>query len=80
MIVKEERIGGQRLILGDCREIMGSLQFDAICTDPPYGIGYISTLQGLGATKFNAIANDEGARGSAPNTCDEMRRDCLWGK
>lgn len=39
MIIKEERIGGQRLILGDCREIIGGLAFDAICTDPPYGIG-----------------------------------------
>lgn len=38
-IVKEERIGGQRLILGDCREIIGGLTFDAICTDPPYGLG-----------------------------------------
>jgi hypothetical protein len=39
VIVKEERIGGQRLILGDCRDIIGGLVFDAICTDPPYGIG-----------------------------------------
>lgn len=40
-IIKEERIGGQRLILGDCLEIMPELgRFDAVVTDPPYGINY----------------------------------------
>lgn len=37
-IKKEERIGGQRLILGDCLEVMKELgRFDAVVTDPPYG-------------------------------------------
>ena len=39
-IVKEERIGNQRLILGDCLAVMPTLgRFDACVTDPPYGIG-----------------------------------------
>lgn len=46
-ILREERIGGQRLILGDCLAVMPGLEpapgmtggrFDAVVTDPPYGI------------------------------------------
>lgn len=40
MIRKEERIGGQRLILGDCLEVMPLLgKFDLVLTDPPFGVG-----------------------------------------
>ena len=38
---RREVIGGQTLLLGDCREILPGLTFDAVCTDPPYGIGAI---------------------------------------
>ena len=40
MILKEERIGGQRLILGDCLQVMAQMDagsIDMIWTDPPYG-------------------------------------------
>jgi DNA modification methylase len=40
MILREERIGGQRLILGDCLSVMATLadgSVDMIWTDPPYG-------------------------------------------
>ena len=38
-ILREERIGNQRLILGDCLAVMPTLgRFDAVVTDPPYGM------------------------------------------
>jgi site-specific DNA-methyltransferase (adenine-specific) len=39
-IIKEERIGGQRLILGDCLDCMAEIEsqsIDLVLTDPPYG-------------------------------------------
>ena len=56
MIIREERIGGQRLILGDCREIIGGLEYDAICTDPPYGLGDL--WQGGGGKSKSSWAFD----------------------
>jgi DNA modification methylase len=41
-IKKEVTIGDCRLILGDCLEVMPTLgKFDAVITDPPYGINWI---------------------------------------
>ena len=38
--MREEIIGDARLILGDCREVLPTLErVDACVTDPPYGIG-----------------------------------------
>ena len=38
-ILRKEIIGGQTLILGDCLAVMPGLgRFDAVVTDPPYGI------------------------------------------
>jgi len=56
MIIKEERIGGQRLILGDCLEVMPLLgNVDAVVTDPPYGMAFKSNRRTVAHKK---IAND----------------------
>ena len=53
-IIREERIGGQRLILGDCLQVMPLLgPVDAVLTDPPYGIGSWS------ATGGNSLRQEE---------------------
>ena len=57
-IIKEERIGGQRLILGDCIKVMPELgRFDAVVTDPPYGMSFRSNHRSV---KHRDIANDDG--------------------
>ena len=57
-------LGRHRLYCGDSLEpgrlgqLLGGRQADFVCTDPPYGVGYRSTLARRGRRK-QAIANDE---------------------
>ena len=54
MIRRKEVIGNQTLILGDCLEVMPTLgRFDAVVTDPPYGIRYSPGGGGGGITDAN---------------------------
>lgn len=49
--MRKETIGNCTLYLGDCKEIMPLLgNFDALVTDPPYGLG--KKMQGGGAKKW----------------------------
>lgn len=62
MILREEIIGGCRLILGDSVKLAGSsdvLGYSAVLTDPPYGIGYKSGHATDDLWSEDAIRNDE---------------------
>lgn len=54
-IREDVSIGPCRLILGDCREVMGDLDFDAIVSDPPYGINFQHSGGGRGGNLNNWI-------------------------
>lgn len=61
MILREERIGGQRLILGDCLKVKPMLgRFDAMLTDPPYGIGDIMVGSGHFAGLCKKMGGESG--------------------
>lgn len=51
-----ETIGNATLYLGDAREIVPSLAFDSIVSDPPYGMSFQSNHR---AEQHRAIANDQ---------------------
>lgn len=48
--MKAEVIGNAALYLGDCRELLPTIQADAVITDPPYGLDNLGT-RGGGANK-----------------------------
>ena len=58
-ILREERIGNQRLLLGDCLQVMPLLgRFDAVVTDPPYGVGLGSDpTHRIGNRPYNGFAD-----------------------
>jgi len=61
MIIREERIGNQRLILGDCLQVMPLLgKVDAVCCDPPYGIGDIMVGSGRFAGLCKKMGGENG--------------------
>ena len=55
---REETLAeGVRLICGDCREVLPTLgRFDAVVTDPPYGVGYVHGGGGNGKHSRRNVA------------------------
>ena len=94
MIIKEERIGGQRLILGDCMKVMPLLErFDLCLTDPPYGVnlntdnrrfsgGNAASVSrrgnGIGPAKGKPIANDSEPFDPSP-ILQAGKQHIIWG-
>jgi len=53
----EEIIGDARLILGDCRDVLPTLdKTDAVICDPPYGIGHVKGASGKGQHSVRNLA------------------------
>lgn len=51
-------IGNATLYLADCRDVLPMLpKVDAVITDPPYGISYVSSRRKRGPTEM--LANDD---------------------
>jgi site-specific DNA-methyltransferase (adenine-specific) len=87
-VIREERIGGQRLILGDCLAVMPLLgKVDAVVTDPPYGINFVhggNDNSGIGkgayATKFAGVKIAGDAGPFDPSPILSMSECCIvWG-
>jgi len=87
-IIREERIGNQRLILGDCLEVMPLLgRFDAVVTDPPYGIKQDKGFGGFGGfgkpIQRKEYNGDWDKERPAPEIiaamCERADRHIIWG-
>lgn len=79
-------IGPARLFLGDCREILPLLpRFDAVVTDPPYGLGDWNQ-RGANAGRPFAEISQETQEWDQPLTADDVaalrkagKHQILWG-
>lgn len=79
---RKEVIGACTLYLGDCREIAPLLgQFDALVTDPPYGIGItksnrLAVSRGLGGKSWDDAPVDDETMTMLRGKCEHQ---IIWG-
>lgn len=75
-IIREEQIGPCRLLLGDCLEILPTLEgVDAIVTDPPYGISYVKGKGGGAGAYRGSKKSAAESRHHEPVTGDDKPFD-----
>lgn len=86
MFKKKEIIGNATLYLGDCMDILPTLdKVDAVITDPPYGInkdGQVRTTGGNGGRKAYEFLGWDGERPSEEvfkAILSKANKHCLWG-
>lgn len=75
-----EKIGNATLYLGDCLDILPTLdKVDAVITDPPYGINANKMTLGNGPKKYSKGGNWDEAPPDIQSIIKLADKQCFWG-
>lgn len=77
--MRVETIGNAQLWLGDCRELMGKLEADAVVMDPPYGIGASAGIGKYGRLKVTDDLKWDQRPADVSCLMDPLRPTIIWG-